>query len=35
MSNLHSFYTKILGLLHEIENQNNFLNQIRLPNIIR
>jgi len=33
MSNLHSVYTKILGLLHEIENQNNFLNQIRLPKL--
>jgi len=33
MSNLHSVYSKILGLLHEIEQQDNFLNQIRLPKL--
>ncbi|MBT3725264.1 MAG: IS982 family transposase [Gammaproteobacteria bacterium] len=31
MSNLQSVYSKILVLLHEIEREDNFLNQIRLP----
>lgn len=31
MSNLQSCYTKILSLLHELEPQDNFLNQKRLP----
>lgn len=33
MSNLQSVYSKILGLLHEIEKQDNFLNQIRIPKL--
>lgn len=33
MSNLHSCYTKILGLLHTIETDDNFLEQIRLPRL--
>jgi hypothetical protein len=31
MSNLQTSYTKILSLLHEIEPEDYFLNQIRLP----
>jgi len=31
MSNLQSVYNKILDLLHEIEQEDNFLNQIRIP----
>lgn len=33
MSNLQSVYNKTLALLHEIEPQNNFLNQIRRPKL--
>ena len=33
MSNLESSYNKILGLLHELETQDNFLNQRRLPKL--
>ena len=33
MSNLELIYTKILGLLHELETQDNFLNQRRLPKL--
>jgi hypothetical protein len=33
MSNLQASYTKILGLLHELETADNFLNQIRLPKL--
>ncbi len=33
MSNLESSYTKILGLLHELEPQDNFLKQRRLPKL--
>lgn len=33
MSNLGSSYTKILGLLHELEPQDNFLKQRRLPKL--
>ncbi len=33
MSNLCASYNKILGLLHELESQDNFLNQIRLPKL--
>lgn len=33
MSNLETSYTKILGLLHELEVQANFLNQRRLPKL--
>jgi hypothetical protein len=33
MSNLESSYTKILGLLHELEAQDNFLNQRRMPKL--
>ena len=32
MSNLHTFYTKIWCLLHELDPMDNFLNQIRIPN---
>lgn len=31
MSNLESSYTKILGLLHELETRDNFRGQIRVP----
>ena len=31
MSNLQTFYTKILSLLHELEPMDNFVNQIRVP----
>jgi hypothetical protein len=33
MSNLSVSYNKILGLLHELEPQDNFLNQIRIPKL--
>jgi hypothetical protein len=33
MSNLCASYNKILGLLHELEPQDNFLNQIRTPKL--
>ena len=33
MSNLQNSYTRILALLHEIEPENNFLNQIRIPQL--
>jgi len=33
MSNLCVSYNKILGLLHELEPQDNFLNQIRTPKL--
>jgi hypothetical protein len=33
MSNLCFSYNKILGLLHELEPQDNFLNQIRIPKL--
>jgi hypothetical protein len=33
MSNLYVSYNKILGLLHEQEAQDNFLNQIRTPKL--
>ena len=33
MNNLQSVYSKILTLLHEIEAEDNFLNQIRLPKL--
>ena len=33
MSNLHRSYTKIFELLHELEPNNNFLNQVRLPKL--
>lgn len=33
MSNLDVSYNKILGLLHELEPQDNFLNQIRIPKL--
>jgi hypothetical protein len=33
MSNLESSYTKILGLLHTLEPQDNFLKQRRLPKL--
>jgi hypothetical protein len=33
MSNLCLSYNKILGLLHELEPQDNFLNQIRIPKL--
>jgi hypothetical protein len=33
MSNLCVSYNKILGLLHELEPQDNFLNQIRIPKL--
>lgn len=33
MSNLHRSYTKILELLHELEPNNYFLNQIRRPRL--
>ena len=33
MSNLDISYNKILGLLHELEPQDNFLNQIRIPKL--
>ena len=31
MSNLHNSYTKILSLLHEIEENDCYLNQVRTP----
>jgi len=33
MDNLQGVYNKILGMLHEIEKKNNFLNQIRQPKL--
>jgi hypothetical protein len=33
MSNLCASYNKILGLLHELESQDNYLNQIRIPKL--
>ena len=33
MSNLQAVYNKILTLLHSIEPNDNFLNQIRLPKL--
>ena len=33
MSNLGSSYSKILSLLHELENRDNYLNQIRTPKL--
>jgi len=33
MSNLGSSYTKILGLLHELESRDNYLRQIRTPKL--
>ena len=33
MSNLCISYNKILGLFHELEPQDNFLNQIRIPKL--
>lgn len=33
MSNLQSVYSKVLALLHEIEDKDNFLNQIRIPKL--
>ena len=33
MSNLELSYNKILGLLHELETQDNFLSQRRLPKL--
>jgi hypothetical protein len=33
ISNLCAIYNKILGLLHELEPQDNFLNQIRIPKL--
>ena len=33
MSNLGSSYTKILGLLHELESRDNYLSQIRTPKL--
>ena len=33
MSNLCASYNKILGLLHELEPQDNFLGQIRIPKL--
>jgi hypothetical protein len=33
MSNLCASYNKILGLLHELEPQDNFLGQIRTPKL--
>ncbi len=33
MSNLGSSYTKILALLHELENRDNYLSQIRTPKL--
>jgi hypothetical protein len=33
MSNLGSSYTKILGLLHELESRDNYRNQIRTPKL--
>lgn len=33
MSNLGSSYTKILGLLHELESRDNYLEQIRTPKL--
>jgi len=33
MSNLLRSYTKIYGLQHELESDNNFLNQVRLPSL--
>ena len=33
MSNLGSSYTKILGLLHELESRDNYLGQIRTPKL--
>ena len=33
ISNLGSSYTKILGLLHELENRDNHLNKIRRPKL--
>lgn len=33
MSNLLRSYTKIFDLLHELEPENNFLNQVRLPRL--
>jgi len=33
ISNLQNSYTRILALLHEIEPENNFLNQIRIPRL--
>ena len=33
MSNLQRVYSKILSLLHEIEPEDNFLNQIRKPKL--
>ncbi len=34
MRNLQSIYSKILDLLHDIESEDIFLNQIRLPMIM-
>ena len=33
MSNLYTFYTKILSLLHELETMDNFLSQHRSPKL--
>ena len=33
MSNLQSVYSKILALLHEIEDKDNFRKQIRKPQL--
>jgi len=33
MSNLGLSYTKILGLLHELESRDNYLNQIRISKL--
>jgi hypothetical protein len=33
MSNLGSSYTKILGLLHDLESSDDYLNQIRTPKL--